>query len=84
MDYGRAKPRSIRSKIFYVMAEMDIYFLFFLYNMNATLVLFALIMALGISAAFVTMVLWPQIADAAGCRFHSQPFNASLGRCLKG
>jgi hypothetical protein len=50
---------------------------------NSTLVIFAIIAALGlVTVVAVDIILTAQEAEAAGCRT-SQAVNASKGRCIK-
>jgi hypothetical protein len=51
---------------------------------NSTLVIFAIIAALGlVTVVAVDIMLTTQEAEAAGCK-NSVAFNASKGRCFKG
>ena len=53
-------------------------------NMQSTVVLFALVAALGlVTVVAVDLILTTQEAEAKGCRLTSPAANASRGFCIK-
>jgi hypothetical protein len=54
-------------------------------NTQQTVVIFALITAMGlVTVVAVDLVLTMQAAEAQGCSFFGHAYNTSKGRCFKG